>query len=56
MAIFDKTKDLAQLKRDVAKANKRIRNIEKSYGEDSCILLIFLFTLTSPCLLIPLTN
>ena len=35
MAIFDKTKDLAQLKKDVAKANKRIRNIEKSYGEDS---------------------
>lgn len=35
MAMFDKTKDFEKLKREVAKANKRIRNIEKQYGEDS---------------------
>lgn len=35
MAIFDKTKDFEKLKRDVANANKRIRNIESRYGEDS---------------------
>ena len=35
MAIFDKTKDFEKLKRDVTKANKRIRNIESRYGEDS---------------------
>lgn len=35
MAIFDKTKDYEKLKRDVAKANKRIRNIERGYGEKS---------------------
>ena len=35
MAIFDKAKDLAQLKKDVAKANKRIRSIESHYGEKS---------------------
>lgn len=35
MAIFDKNKDFTKLKHDVAVANKRIRNIEKQYGEDS---------------------
>ena len=35
MAMFDKTKDFEKLKRDVANANKRIRNIESRYGEDS---------------------
>lgn len=35
MAIFDKTKDFEKLKKDVALANKRIRNIESKYGEDS---------------------
>lgn len=35
MAVFDKTKDYEKLRKDVAKANKRIRNIEKGYGEKS---------------------
>lgn len=35
MAIFDKSKDYEKLKRDVAIANKRIRNIERVYGEES---------------------
>ena len=35
MAIFDKQKDFKQLKKDVEIANKRIRNIEKQFGEDS---------------------
>lgn len=35
MAIFDKSKDFTKLKHDVAVANKRIRNIEKQYGEES---------------------
>ena len=35
MAIFDKSKDFEKLKKDVALANKRIRNIESRYGEDS---------------------
>ena len=33
--MFDKNKDFEKLKRDVANANKRIRNIEKQYGEES---------------------
>lgn len=35
MAIFDKSKDYIKLKKDVIKANKRIRRIENRYGEDS---------------------
>ena len=35
MAIFDKSKDYEKLKKDVALANKRIRNIERVYGEES---------------------
>ena len=35
MAVFDKSKDFEKLKKDVVKANKRIRNIESQYGEDS---------------------
>lgn len=35
MAIFDKSKDYEKLKKDVAIANKRIRNIERVYGEES---------------------
>ena len=35
MAIFDKSKDFEQLKKEVAIANKRIRNIERVYGENS---------------------
>lgn len=35
MTMFDKSKDFEKLKKDVALANKRIRNIESEYGEDS---------------------
>lgn len=35
MAIFEKSKDFEKLKKDVALANKRIRAIEKVYGEES---------------------
>lgn len=35
MAMFDKSKDFEKLKKDVALANKRIRNIERVYGEES---------------------
>ena len=35
MAIFEKSKDFEKLKKDVAIANKRIRAIEKVYGEES---------------------
>ena len=35
MAIFEKSKDFEKLKKNVANANKRIRNIESRYGEDS---------------------
>ena len=35
MAIFDKSKDYENLKKKVAIANKRIRAIEKVYGEES---------------------
>lgn len=35
MAIFEKSKDYEKLKKEVAIANKRIRNIERVYGEDS---------------------
>ena len=35
MAIFEKSKDYGNLQKRVAIANKRIRNIEKKYGEES---------------------